>query len=496
MRQLTSVDAQFLAMETPRTYGHVAGLAVYDPSTTPNGELTVGDLCRLVSERIHLLAPFRWRLAPVPLDIDLPYWIEDPDFDLDFHIRESAVPPPATREQVARTVARIVSRPLDRAHPLWELYLLHGLPDGRVGVISKVHHAAVDGLSGAEILSVLLDLAPEGREVPPSSPDRPDAAPSQLGMLARGVAGIPRQPLRALGGLPRTLAHLPAVPGVGAVPGTHRLGRLAGEVSRRLPVPGDGGMLEPIAARAPRTRFNARISPHRRFAYGTLSLDRIKTIKNALGITVNDVVVALCATALREWLLEVGELPEEPLVAMVPLSVRTREQRGTFGNRISMMFVPIPTDAADPRERLDRAHEVLRAAKERFSAVPADLLQDVTRFVPPAVLARASRLTAQLGGIQRLRPLNLVISNVPGSRVPLYLAGARMEAHYPVSVITDGVGLNITCMSYRDGVDVGIVADAEQLDDAWPLMDGLERALDELHDAVADVDPGRRSIQG
>src|SRR6185295_19887642 len=143
MRQLTSVDAQFLAMETPRTYGHVAGLAVYDPSTTPNGELTVADLCRLVSERIHLLAPFRWRLAPVPLDIDLPYWIEDPDFDLDFHIRESAVPPPATREQVARTVARIVSRPLDRAHPLWELYLLHGLPDGRVGVISKVHHAAV-----------------------------------------------------------------------------------------------------------------------------------------------------------------------------------------------------------------------------------------------------------------------------------------------------------------------------------------------------------------
>jgi WS/DGAT/MGAT family acyltransferase len=255
-------------------------------------------------------------------------------------------------------------------------------------------------------------------------------------------------------------------------------------------------MLEPIAARAPRTRFNARISPHRRFANGTLSLDRIKTIKNALGITVNDVVVALCATALREWLLEVGELPEEPLVAMVPLSVRTREQRGTFGNRISMMFVPIPTDAADPRERLDRAHEVLRAAKERFSAVPADLLQDVTRFVPPAVLARASRLTAQLGGIQRLRPLNLVISNVPGSRVPLYLAGARMEAHFPVSVITDGVGLNITCMSYRDGVDVGIVADAEQLDDAWPLMDGLERALDELHDAVADLDPGRRSIQG
>jgi diacylglycerol O-acyltransferase len=489
MRQLTSVDAQFLAMETPRTYGHVAGLAVYDPATAPGGQLTVQDLCRLVGERIHLLPPFRWRLAPVPLDIDLPYWIEDPDFDLDFHIRESAVPPPGTREQIARTVARIVSRLLDRAHPLWELYLMHGLPDGRVGVLSKVHHAAVDGMSGAEILSVLLDLTPEGREVPPGDAAASDGAPSQLGMLARGVAGLPRQPLRALAGLPRTLVNLPAVPGVGAVPGSHRLGRVAAEIGRRLPGPGDGGLLEPIAARAPSTRFNAPISPHRRFAYGTLSLDRIKAVKRELGVTVNDVVVTLCAAALRDWLLERDELPDDPLVAMVPLSVRTPAQRGTFGNRISMMFVPIPTDVAGPLDRLERAHELLRATKERFSAVPADILQDVTRFVPPAVVARASRLTAQVGAIQRLRPLNLVISNVPGGRVPLYLAGARMEAHYPVSVITDGVGLNITCMSYLDGVDVGIVADADQLDDAWPLMDAIERALEELHAAAVGRTP-------
>jgi diacylglycerol O-acyltransferase / wax synthase len=495
MRQLTSVDAQFLAMETPRTYGHVAGLAIYDPSTAPGGTLGVQDVCRLVGERLHLLPPFRWRLAPVPLDIDLPYWIEDPDFDLDFHIRESAVPPPGDREKVARTVARIVARPLDRARPLWELYLLHGLPDGRVGVLSKIHHAAVDGMSGAEILSVLLDPSPEGREILPPPDAHTDRAPSQLEMLGRGLAGLPRQPLRALAGLPRTLANLPAVPGVGAVPGTHRLGRVAGEVGRRLPLPGDGGLLEPVAVRAPQTRFNARISPHRRFAYGAISLDRIKAVRKALGVTVNDVVVALCATALREWLQQVDELPAEPLVAMIPLSVRTRDQRGTFGNRVSMMFVPIPTDVADPRERLLRAHETLRAAKERFSAVPADILQDVTRFMPPALLARASRLTAQVGAIARLRPLNLVISNVPGARMPLFLAGARMEAHYPVSVITDGVGLNITCMSYLDRIDVGIVADADQLDDAWPLMDGMQRALDELHEAVALDATGREAVR-
>src|SRR3954463_5171375 len=491
MRQLTSLDAQFLAMETPRTWGHVSGLAVYDPSTTPSGQLTVQDVCRVVGERLHLLPPFRWRLVWVPFGLDHPYWIEDPHFDLDFHIRESAVPPPGDARQLSEVVSRIVARPLDRRHPLWELYLIHGLEDGRVAMLTKIHHAAVDGVSGAEVTSTLLDLSPDGRELPPApAREAGERKPGQFELLARGMLGAPRQPLRAVRTLPTIVPNVGGLPGVNVVPGVPTLGRAASRVRRLVSGSRDGEVLERPNTPVPRTRFNGRISPHRRYSFGQLSLDRVKAVKNELGITVNDVVVALCASALRIWLLERDELPEEPLVAMVPVSVRTQEQMGTFGNRVSAMFVPIPTDEPDPRARLMRAHEVLRGAKERHRALPATLLQDVTQFIPPAVFARATRVVTQLAAAPRVRPaLNLVISNVPGPRVPLFCAGAQMQANYPVSVIMDGVGLNITCMSYLDHVDFGVVVDRDQVDDAWPIMDGLRSELAELDEAVCGGRP-------
>ena len=489
MRQLTGLDAQFLAMETPSTFGHVSGLCVLDPSTAPGGTLTIEEVRALVAERLHLLPPFRWRLAPVPLSIDHPYWIEDPDFELDFHVRESAIPPPGGPLQLARTVERIVARKLDRAHPLWELYLIQGLAGGRVATLTKVHHAAIDGVSGSEILGTLLDISPEGREVEPAKPRRRMPPPTQVEMVVRGLLGVPRQPWRMVQALPTTLVHAEALPGVNAIPGLSLLARITTRLLALLPGTPDGGVLDTESVRAPETRFNAKISPHRRFAYGSVSLDRVREIKNAVGITVNDVVVAVCAAGLRDWLIVHDELPDDPLVAMVPLSVRTAEQRGTFGNRVSAMFVPIPTDTDDPQQALLRAHQTMSVAKERFRAMPADILQDLTQFVPPAVLARASRVSAQLGGIQRLRPLNLVISNVPGPRAPLYMAGALLEAQYPVSVITDGVGLNITCLSYRDHIDFGIVADREQMDDPWALMTAIERAVDDFHAAVVEPAP-------
>src|SRR3954462_11810524 len=262
-------------------------------------------------------------------------------------------------------------------------------------------------------------------------------------------------------------------------------GRAASRVRRVISGSRDGEVLERPKTPVPRTRFNERLSPHRRFSFGQLPLDRIKAVKNELGITVNDVVVALCASALRRWMLERDELPDDPLVAMVPVSVRTQEQMGTFGNRVSAMFVPIPTDVAAPRERLMRAHEILRGAKDRHRALPATLLQDATQFIPPAVYARATRVVTQLSALPRVRPaLNLVISNVPGPRVPMYCAGAEMVANYPVSVIADGVGLNITCMSYLDHVDFGIVVDRDQVDDAWPLFEAVRHALDEFHEVT------------
>jgi WS/DGAT/MGAT family acyltransferase len=484
MRQLTSLDAQFLAMESPRTYGHVSGLAIYDPSTRPDGKLSVVDVCRLVGERIHLLPPFRWKLAEVPLGLDLPYWVEDPDFDLDFHIRESAVPPPGTRQQLAETVARIAARPLDRAHPLWELYVIHGIEGGKyTGLLTKVHHAAVDGVSGAEILGVLLDLAPEGKEIPPQPDLSGERVPSQLEMLGRGLAGVPRQPLRALGAIPKTLPNLPDLPGAQLLPGMRTAGKAADALRRRLPGTDDGELLEAPPVRVPKTFFNGRISPHRRFSFDSLPLDRVKAVKNKLQITVNDVVVATCATGVREWLLERDELPDDPLVAMVPVSVRRPDEMGTFGNRVSVMIVPIPTNVADPRERLMTAHETLQVAKTRHRALPASILTDATQFVPPALVTRAARAVAQVSSTVQ-PPLNLVISNVPGPPIPLYLAGAQLVAHYPVSVITDGVGMNITAMSYRDHIDFGVVVDREQIDDAWPVMDRIRQGLADLDELV------------
>jgi diacylglycerol O-acyltransferase / wax synthase len=480
MRQLTSLDAQFLGIESARVYGHVGGFAAYDPSTAPGGKLELKDLCRLVSERLHMLPPFRWRLVEVPLGLDLPYWVEDPDFDIDFHIRESAVPPPGNDRQVAETVARIYARPLDRGHPLWELYLIHGLESGHVALLTKIHHSVVDGVSGNEILTMLLDSSPEGREIDPPKGNRSgERVPSDLEMLTRGMLGLPRQPLRMLRSAPSAVPHLLDLPGANAFPAVPTLSRVA----QRLLGSGDPQLLEISSARPPRTCFNAPVSSHRSFAFGSLSLDAVKAIKNKLGITVNDVVVALCTSALRSWLLDRDELPDDPLVAFVPVSVRTEDERSSYGNRISAMIVPIPTDEPHPRKRLLRTHDVLKAAKDHHQALPANLLTDATAFIPPAVAARAARTTVQLLGRTR-PPVNLVISNVPGPRAPLYCAGAQLQANFPVSVVVDGVGLNITVMSYRDHLDFGIVADRDQIPDAWPLMERTATALDELESVV------------
>jgi diacylglycerol O-acyltransferase / wax synthase len=495
MRQLTSLDAQFLAMESPRTYGHVGGLAILDPSTAPGGQVTGKDISRLVSERLHLLPPFRWRLVDVPLGLDHPYWAEDPDFDLDFHIRDTGAPPPGDDRALAEQVARIFARPLDRTRPLWELYLIHGLEGGRVATLTKIHHSVVDGVSGAEILGLLLDSKPEGRDIPPPPGGSVgERIPSQIEMLGRGLMGIPRQPLRALRALPAMLPNVTRMPGASMVPGVPALTRAGARVRGMLGESPDGDLLEQSTARAPRTRFNGPISPHRRFAFGSLPLDSVKALKNELGITVNDVVVALCASGVRDWLLERDELPDEPLVTMVPVSVRTPEQEGTFGNRVSFMVVPIPTHEADPRERLMRAHEYLIGAKERHQALPADILAEASNFIPPALFTRASRGMAVLFSHVR-PPLNLAISNVPGPRIPLYMAGAQLLGNYPVSVVLDGVGLNITVMSYRDSIDVGIVCDRDQIEDAWPLLESMERSLEELCEVIcgAKRPPARAS---
>jgi diacylglycerol O-acyltransferase / wax synthase len=475
MRQLTSLDAQFLALETPRQYGHVAGLAILDPSTAPAGTLELSDVQKLITDRLPLLPPLRWRLAQVPFGLDYPYWIDDSEFDLDFHVRDIALTAPGTDAKLSEQVARLVARPLDRARPLWELYLIHGLESGSAAMLTKIHHSVVDGLSGAEIMGLLLDTSPEPRELPPAPAPRPERDPSELQMLARGIAGVPRYPLRALRSIPSAVPNLEETP-LGSLPGATRVGRLASRMQRAV---GAGGpRVIRTALKAPKTSFNGRVSPHRRFVFGQLSLDEVKEVKNRYGVTVNDVVVSICAGAVRRWLEEHHELPAEPLVAQIPVSVRTSEQTGTFGNRIMLMSAPLFTNAADPVDRLLRTHAALGDMKQRHKALPAELLQDTNHFIPPAVFSRAARLTFSLATSRPGRPTwNLVISNVPGPQFPLYLAGARLEANYPVSVVTDGMGLNITVMSYCGHMDFGIIADRDQIPDLWNVMEWLQDEL-------------------
>jgi diacylglycerol O-acyltransferase len=473
MRQLTSLDAQFLALENARQAGHVGSLAILDPSTAPSGKLSCADVVALLRERLPLLPPLRWRLAEVPFGLDYPFWVDDGEFDLGYHVRELALAAPGNDDQLAEQTARIMSRPLDRARPLWELYVIENLESGHVAVLTKIHHAVVDGLSGAEIMGLLLDLAPEGRELPDSEPAGAGHAPGGLELFGRGLLGLPRYPLRMLRSLPAAIPNLDQTP-FGVLPGAGTLTKIASRLSR-----GDGP--GPSDLVAPKTSFNAEVSPHRRFVFGKLSLGDVKAVKNAHGVTVNDVIVSICAGAVRDWLIAHDELPDTPLVAQIPVSVRTSEEFGTYGNRILLMAAPLHTDVEDPVERLQATHESLLVMKERHRALPAALLQDANHFVPPAVFARAARLTFAFSTSRPGRPTwNLVISNVPGPQFPLYLAGAKLEANYPLSVITDGMGLNITVMSYMGSLDFGIVADRDQMPDLERLIGFLGAELDAL----------------
>ena len=480
MEQLTGLDTSFLNMETRTTYGHVCGLAIFDP-TSAKAPITLDEVKRVIRERLHLLPPFRRRLVEVPFGLDHPYWIEDPEFDLDFHVRHIGLPPPGDQQQLAELVSRIVARPLDRSRPLWELYLIEGLEGGLVGQLTKIHHCAVDGVSGAEILTTLLDLSPEPRKIgAPRRAWRPEPVPTQIEMLMRGVwgiAGAPRKGFRLVRESVRNLPALAASFGFEEVPGASLINQLLG----RKPDP----MLSEASTPTPRTSFNDRISPHRRFAFGSVPLDAVKEIKTTFGVKVNDVILGICAGALRRYLQERHDLPRDPLIAMVPVSVRTGEQQGNFGDQVSAMTTSLHTHVEDPGQRLQAIHQSMRVAKEQHEALPASLLQDFAQFAPPAVAARAARVIARATVANLVDPpFNVVISNVPGPQFPIYSVGTRLVAIYPVAAINDGVGLNITVQSYNGALDFGLVACRELIPDLWDLMDYIHGSLDELGEAA------------
>jgi diacylglycerol O-acyltransferase len=475
VQQLTGLDAAFLAMETSSVYGHVGSICVLDPSTAPQ-PVTLERLTALIESRLHLIPPFRRRLVEVPFGLDQPYWIEDPDFDIEYHVRELALPEPGDDKQLAEQAARLHARPLDRRRPLWELYLIHGLQGGQKAIYTKVHHAAIDGVSGNDILAAVLDLEPGGTDRGEAPAWECDKQPGQVEMLARGALSLTAQPLRAARmsyGLMRSLPNLATHQARPRLPVVDRL------LGRDASV-----LLAPSGLRAPATPFNKAISPHRRWAFRSLPLAEVKRIKNALGVTVNDVVMALTAGGLRRWLTDHDALPDAPLVAAVPVSVRTAEQQGTGGNRVSMMIAPLPTHLDSPHERAQAAHQAMRAAKEQHGALPADLLADAAQFAMPALAGQAARMAARLRLVERVNAFNLIVSNVPGPDIPLYYAGCRLVAYYPLSAIADGQGLNVTVMSLGGQLHFGLIADRELVPDLDVMAGYLVDELDALSAAV------------
>ena len=480
VRQLSGLDAEFLAIEDDRNYAHVSGLAVLNPAEVPGGVLTLSDVRQLVLERIHLLPPFRWRLEEMPFGLDHPWWIEDPDFDISYHVRELALPAPGSDRQLAAQVERIISRKLDRSRPLWELYLIQGVHGDRAAVLTKIHHSVVDGVSGAEILSILFDLEPGGRDLPDDPyPIETSPHPGTLGLLARGATGLPGRVFRTAKNVPATVMNAADVPPIRAIPGVRVMGAVTSGIRRAT------GRSEPAAERpsltAPRTLLNDRISAHRHFSFGSLSLPEVKAVKDAYGVKVNDVVMSLSAGGIRSFLIANDALPDEPLIAMVPVSVRGEDEIGTFGNQVSAMMAALPTDVPDAVERLNCAHAEMTVAKLHHATQPPHFIADATELVPPVLFSRAARMAAELGASSRFSPhFNVIVSNVPGPPVPLYMAGAKLESHYPASVIMDGVGLNITVLSYLDRIDIGVVGDRELAPNFDLLVEAMGDELREL----------------
>lgn len=486
MEQLSGLDTSFLNMETPTVHGHVGFLAVFDASNQP---ITFDSVKQLLLERLDELEPFRRRLVTVPFGLDRPYWIEDGDFDIEFHVRHIAVPPQGDRAQLANLVARLHSFPLDRTRPLWELYLIEGLAGGHVAQYTKIHHACIDGITGTEVLTTLLDADPNGRPSKPQPvPWSPDRIPNTVEMLGRGLAALATQP-RVQGRLQRRMltaglqsSRRQVAPTLATM--QEAMKRTPG-IGMFVPEPTtDDDFLSRPAIAAPRLSFNRSVSAHRRFVFGSISLDDVKEIKDRFGYTVNDVVMAICAGALRSWLDDRNELPTDPVLAMVPVSVRTDADSSSPGNRLSAMIAPLPTNEDQPLKRLELAHKAMELAKTDHAALPADMLQDFGQFAPPAVAARVARLVARTKLADTANPpFNVVISNIPGPQHPLYSNGAQLVASYPLPVVTDGAALNITLSSYNGAIHFGLVSCREAIDDLWPLLTAIETATEELLDA-------------
>jgi diacylglycerol O-acyltransferase / wax synthase len=476
VRQLSGTDAGFLFFESNHTPLHIGSLIIYDQSAAPGGHVRFKDILAHFEARLRFAACFRQRLVEVPLGLDRPWWVEDPDFDLEYHVRHIALPAPGDWRQLCIQTARLLSRPLDMDRPLWEVTVIEGLnavdgfPAGSFALVTKIHHAAIDGVSGAEIFAALHDLAP-GAPRPGADTWEPETLPSPAELLTRAAWHNTVRPVQVSRMLVRSKPLIDKL--TGALPNPFQSA--------------DQG------AKVPITRFQRRVSAHRVVDGASFSLADVKAIRaKAPDATVNDVMLSVVGGALRRYLEDRGELPVETLVAMAPISIRPDNDRRSGGNQISAMFPKLGTHLADPLERLAFVHESTASSKEASKAIDAGLLTDYANHGPMRLAGLAARAYGRTALLERAGLwFNTIVTNVPGPQVPLWMGSSKVLALYGLGPLIDGVGLFHTIFSYDGGVTITATSCREIMPDPEVYAACLAASFDELHQA-ATAPPKRR----
>jgi WS/DGAT/MGAT family acyltransferase len=476
MQQLSGLDSAFVYLESPGMPMHIGSLAIYDQSTAPDGLVGFKSILKFFGDRLHKARCFRQRLGYVPLSFDHPYWFEDPDFDLEFHLRHIALPKPGDWRQLCIQAARLHARPLDMNKPLWEITVIEGLdnvpgiPKGSFALVSKVHHAAIDGASGAEMAAAIHELTPDAEVQPPTEPWRPDHLPSGVELLGRSAVRTLGLPMRLI----KTVAS-----------NTPSVARMVMSLARRE--------LD-LQLKVPRTRFNGNVSPHRVFDGRRFDLNEVKAIRSSVdGATVNDAVVSIIGGAMRHYLSSKNELPDESLIAMAPISTRGAGQKDTAGNRVSAMSLPMRSDVSDAGERLAAVRNESIKAKKLSATLGLDLGTDAAEFLPSTVSGMLVRAYGRSGLAEKVPPIyNTVITNVPGPNVPLYSMGSRLVANFGLGPVLHGLGLFQPVLSYNGTLTISAVSCRKQMPDPAYYCECLEESFAE-HLSVTRADRPRKA---
>jgi WS/DGAT/MGAT family acyltransferase len=457
MDRLSALDVSFLTNESSSSHMHVGGICIFE-GPPPSYD----DLLDHVQSRLHLVPRFRQKLAYPPVPTGRPFWVDDPAFNLEYHVRHSALPEPGSEEQLKNMAARVFSQQLDRTKPLWELWMVQGLTRNRFAFVTKTHHALVDGVSGVDIATVLFDVQPVPEPAEPNHDWTPAPEPSAAELLAQDAVGVLKAPLRALRRVEQAVEHPRAT--------AHQLSEAAealGQVGWNFANP------------APDVPLNVEIGSHRRYEWVRSDLAQFKRIKDALGGTVNDVVLAVVAGAMRRWLEKRGVRTEGmELRAQVPVSIRAQDQRGKLGNQIAAVRGPLPVYIEDPVKRLQACRQGMEGIKQSKQALGAEVISRFNDFAPPTLLAQAARINFST------RLFNMVVTNVPGPQIPLYVLGRELQDIFPVGFLPPNQALFVAIMSYNGGINFGLLADYDAIDDLDVIADGIEVSIAELLEAA------------